>query len=236
MAYYDLMTYRLHYAPDNASLIIRLVLEELGQPYETVLVDRRIAAQRSEAHLALNPHGLIPVLETPHGPLFETAAILLWLCDRHVGLAPAPDAPERGAFLKWLFFVSNTLHTELRISFYPEKFIGGDPADQAALSAGMRASLRGHVQKLESLAASAPPWLAPPSALALYIGVCLRWLALYPASGPRWFELEKLPHLCALASQVEQRHSMAQASVAEGLGKTPLTAPCYATPPEGSAT
>ena len=32
--------YRLHYAPDNASLVIRLVLEEMGLPYETVLVDR----------------------------------------------------------------------------------------------------------------------------------------------------------------------------------------------------
>lgn len=32
---------RLHYAPDNASLVIRLVLEDLRLPYETVLVDRR---------------------------------------------------------------------------------------------------------------------------------------------------------------------------------------------------
>ena len=38
---------RLHYAPDNASLCIRLALEELGLPYETVLVDRATQAQRS---------------------------------------------------------------------------------------------------------------------------------------------------------------------------------------------
>ena len=79
---------RLHYAPDNASLCIRLALEELGLPYETVLVNRATHAQRSPAYLALNPNGLIPVLETPDGPLFETGAILLWLADTHGGLRP----------------------------------------------------------------------------------------------------------------------------------------------------
>ncbi len=50
-------------------------------PYRTVLVDRAAQAQKSPAYLALNPNGLIPVLETPHGPVFETAAILLWLAE-----------------------------------------------------------------------------------------------------------------------------------------------------------
>jgi len=56
---------RLHYAPDNASLIVRLVLEDLGVPYETVLVNRAAGGQREAPYLALNPNGLIPVLETP---------------------------------------------------------------------------------------------------------------------------------------------------------------------------
>jgi len=71
--------YRLHYAPDNASLIIRLALDEIGAPYEAVLVDRQAEAQKAPAYLAMNPAGLIPVLETPQGPMFETGAILLWL-------------------------------------------------------------------------------------------------------------------------------------------------------------
>ena len=73
------MTYVIHYAPDNAVLIIRLALEQRGLPYHAQLVDRAAQAQRAPAYLALNPNGLIPVLETPQGPLFETAAILLWL-------------------------------------------------------------------------------------------------------------------------------------------------------------
>lgn len=48
-------TYTLHYAPDNASLIIRLALEEIGVPYDTVLVDRAAQAQTLPAYRALNP-------------------------------------------------------------------------------------------------------------------------------------------------------------------------------------
>jgi len=80
------MTYVLHYAPDNASMIFRLALEHLGVAYQTALVDRAAGGQNAAAYLALNPNGLIPVLETPQGPIFETGAILLWLGDTHGGL------------------------------------------------------------------------------------------------------------------------------------------------------
>ena len=107
------MTYVLHFAPDNASLIVRLALDHAGLPYQTRLVDRAARAQETAAYRALNPNGLIPTLETPHGVLFETGAILLWLADTHGGLGPAPDDPGRGNWLKWLFFVANTVHPAL---------------------------------------------------------------------------------------------------------------------------
>ena len=62
---------RLHYAPDNASLCVRLALDAVGAPFQTVLVDRAARGQKSQRYLALNPNGLIPVLETPDGALFE---------------------------------------------------------------------------------------------------------------------------------------------------------------------
>ena len=230
--------YRLHYAPDNASLIVRLALEELGTPYEAILVDRSTGAQASPAYLRLNPHGLIPTLETPHGPIFETAAILLWLADTHGALAPAPHHPERAAFLKWLFFTSNTVHAGLRILFYPEKYAGPDPAAQAALSRQMQANLQGHLARLDELAARATPSLnaIPITVLDLYIPVLLRWMALYPRGGTGWFRLADTPHLSALAARIEQRESAKRAISAEGLGENPFTAPRLAEPPEGSAT
>ena len=53
---------RLHYAPGNASLIVHIVLEEIGAPFELRYVDREQAAHKSAEYLALNPNGLIPVL------------------------------------------------------------------------------------------------------------------------------------------------------------------------------
>ncbi|MEL7203517.1 MAG: glutathione S-transferase, partial [Pseudomonadota bacterium] len=43
--------YRLHWVPDNASLVIRLALDEMGVPYDTVLVDRSSGAHKAAAYL-----------------------------------------------------------------------------------------------------------------------------------------------------------------------------------------
>ena len=230
--------YRLHYAPDNASLIIRLALEQLRQPYEAVLVDRATGGHKSEAYLALNPNGLIPVLETPQGPIFETGAVLLWLADRHGALAPATESPARGAFLKWLFFLSNTLHPALRMIFYPSQYIGQDVAAQARLSAHMRGEIARHLDKFEALAGQDPAWFGTdmPSALDLYLVCCLRWLALYPEEDCAWFDLGNWPRLRAIATRLDHCKSAAAAIEAEGLGPCPFSAPSPATPPEGSAT
>ncbi|MCV6586107.1 MAG: glutathione S-transferase family protein [Marinibacterium sp.] len=230
--------YRLYYAPDNASLIIRLVLDELGQSFDTTLVDRRHGGNQTPDYLALNPNGLIPVLETPQGPIFETAAILLWLADRHGQMAPPPDAPERGAFLKWLFFTSNTLHAEMRLLFYPAKYVGDDRPAQDRLRAQIRRNLARHLGKLDALAASAPGWFAAPApgVLDYYVAAALRWMALYPADGAGWLELDGLPHLARTVRDLEPRPAVQRAIAAEGLGDHPFSRPVYANPPEGYAT
>lgn len=53
---------QLHYHPGNASMTPHILLEELGVPYELLLVDRKNNAHKSPAYLKLNPNGLIPVL------------------------------------------------------------------------------------------------------------------------------------------------------------------------------
>ncbi|SFD50062.1 glutathione S-transferase family protein [Roseivivax sediminis] len=230
-------SYRLHYAPDNASLAVRLALEEMGLPHDTVLVDRRARAQRSAAYLAINPAGRIPALEGPDGAMFETAAILLWLADRHGALAPAPDAPGRAAFLSHLFFVSNTLHAEMRMMFYPGQYVDGDTA-RRALREGLPASLTRHLAMLDRAASAGTAGFAPdrPSVLGLYLACCLRWCALYPAGGTGWFRLSDTPALSRLAAGIEAREGALRAAAAEGLGPTPFTAPILPDPPEGSAT
>jgi glutathione S-transferase len=229
--------YCLHYAPDNASLIVRLVLEELGQPYATALVDRATRQQDSAAFRALNPVGVIPVLETPVGALSETAAILLWLSETHGTMAPQPGAPERGLFLKWLFFVSNTLHAEMRLVFYPGKYVSGDAEAQEMLHDAVTARMLRHVALLEDLAGEGHAWFggAEVSVLDLYVLVLLRWARLYGPFGADWLDLGAFPALGALAVRIEARASVQAAARAEGLGAAPLTRPTPCHPPEGSA-
>lgn len=225
------MTLVLHYAPDNASLIVRLALEELALPYRTVLVDRATRAQDGPAYRALNPVGLIPALETPGGVIFETAAILLWLAEQTGRLAPAPGSAGRGDFLKWMVFASNTVHAGLRMTFYPEKYVGADEAAQAALRAGVQARLTGDFALLDAA------WRAgDPTMLDIYLAPLLRWSALYPEGGTAWFDLTRYPALHAMCTALEHRPCTLAAQTAEGLGPTPFTRPRHATPPEGSAT
>lgn len=229
--------YRLHYAPDNASLIVRLTLEEMGLPYDAVLVDRSASAQKSAPYLALNPHGRIPVLETPDGAIFETGAIQLWLADRHAAMIPALAHPDRGDALKWLFFLSNTLHAELRMLFYPELYTGPDLTHHAALRRGLRASLAAHLERLDAVAGAGHAWFNGDnvSVLDLYLVACLRWIALYPRDTAGWWDRKAALHLDALCARIEARPAAARCARAEGLGERPFTAPDYPNPPEGSA-
>ncbi len=231
------MTYVLHYAPDNASLIIRLALEHRGLEYRAVLVDRAKQSQTKADYLALNPNGLIPVLETPQGPLFETGAILLWLADTHGGLGPAPGNPARGDFLKWLFFAANTIHPALRMLFYPEKYIAADQTN--ALRLGLQSQLKTSFATLNDIATTRPNWLcgAQPTVLDFYIAALLRWPALYPSDQDRaWFALSDYPALHDLCAHLETLPCTQALQNAEGLGDTPFTAPQYPNSPEGSAT
>jgi glutathione S-transferase len=223
--------YRLHYAPDNASLVVRLVLDGAGIPYQTALVDRARRQQDSPAYRALNPTGLIPTLETPQGPISETGAILLWLSDRHQ-LGPGPQSLDRAEFLKWLFYLSNSAHADLRQIFYPHQYcpVEAHPGHRVMLVARMQA----HFALLDQAAQHNPDLFAAGRPLGAYTVTLTRWSALYPESGPRWFDLAAYPALLALAQAQEARVETPVIARAEGLGTHPFTKPEQPNPPEGS--
>lgn len=95
----------------SASFAARCALEEIGCPYETVNVHPR---QRDEipAFGEVNPLKRVPSLRDGAVEVYETGAVLAWLGDRFPEAAVAPSAadPTRGAYLRWLFWLSNTLH------------------------------------------------------------------------------------------------------------------------------
>ena len=207
--------YVLHYWPDTASLIIRLVLDELGLPHERHLIDRTGGALDSAEYRALHPLGLIPALETPDGPMFETAAMLLYLCDRHPGLAPPPDSPQRAEFLKWLFFTSSNIQPTMLQLYYPERTAGPDCAP--AVLAHARARLTVLLKVLE---AAGPAVLSAtrPTALGYYLAVLLRWIA-------RDIPSQSYPNLHAMLQYLENRPAALALARAENLGVTIFSDP-----------
>ncbi|WP_374427975.1 glutathione S-transferase family protein [Tabrizicola sp.] len=223
--------YKLHYAPDNASLIIRLVLDGAGIPYRTALVDRSKRQQDSATYRALSPTGLIPVLEIPAGPIAETGAILLWLSDTH-HLGPGPAEADRPIFLQWLFFLSNTAHADLRQIFYPHQYapVDGHAAHLEIMSTRM---LR-HFGLLETAALQHPKLFAAGKPLGVYSMVLARWAQLYPVNGPRWLDMADFPTLAALGRAQEARVETRVIARAEGLGPHPFSRPEQPNPPEGS--
>lgn len=217
--------YTLRYSPDSASLIVRLVLAELGVPYDLRPIDREAGELASPGYRALHPLGKIPAMETPHGPMFESAAILLYLSDRHPGLAPAPDSPDRAAFLKWLFFTSTNVHTTVMEVFYPER-VAGEAAAGAVL-AHAAARLRTLLAALNQAAESNPAWLSAdqPSLLGYYIAVLMRWLGQCDKGTLAHVDAADYPALHAVLAMLEKRPAALSVAQAEGLGDTIFTRP-----------
>jgi glutathione S-transferase len=219
------VTLTLWHIPDWASTIIRLALEEQEQPYQLRLMDWDAGDFDIPEFRAVNPLGLIPALETPDGPIFETAAILLWLNARHGGLAPAPTDPARAAFLSWLLFVSNTVHPTVMALIHPDRPAGPDAAVKVARLALER--LYEQVAHLETLLSTrAPLWLTPAQpALGHYLGILIRWAAYLPEDPTLRFSLAPFPALTATLSAHEATPAARRVALADALGPHLYTAP-----------
>ena len=209
---------QLHYYPGNASLIPHLLLEELGVPFELVLVDRAKQAHKSPGYLKLNPNGLIPVLveTTPAGELvlYETAAICLNLLDTHAasGLAPATGTTARAHFYKWLAWLTNTLQAALVIYFYPERW-ADEPAAIAQVKTHAEAKIGTMLDQLDAELATRGPWLlgADFSAIDLYALVLCRWTRGFTRPA------RSLPQLGPYLQKLLARPAVQRAMATEGI-------------------
>jgi glutathione S-transferase len=194
-----------------------MVLEELGVPYELVLVDRTKNAHHSPDYLKLNPNGKIPVLVDGDLVLYETAAITLHLADTHAaaGLAPPLGTPERAHFYKWLMWLSNTLQAEMPLYFYSDRW-ADSPEGAAALKRHAQAHIAGMIDQLEAeLAKHGGPWVlgAQYSVLDPYVLMLCRWTRgmARPA--------RTLPHLGPYLQRLLERPAVQRAYAQEGLGE-----------------
>jgi glutathione S-transferase len=100
--------------PMSRGRIVRWMLEEVGQPYRTELLDYA-TTMKAPAYLAINPMGKVPAIRHGDTVVTEGAAICAYLADAfpQAGLAPPPGDRQRGPYYRWMFFAAGPLESAL---------------------------------------------------------------------------------------------------------------------------
>jgi glutathione S-transferase len=97
----------LYHFPQSRSGSIVWLLEEIGAPYETKIVDiRRADGTGARDPANPHPHGKVPSLVHDGTTVFEGSAIALYLTDLfpQAKLGPRVGDPKRGEYLSWLAY------------------------------------------------------------------------------------------------------------------------------------
>ena len=157
--------------PMSRGRIARWMLEEVGRPYRTVVLDFGTTMKAPE-YLAVNPMGKVPAITWRGVTVTECAAICAWLADAcpEAGLAPAFDDPARGTWLRWLFFAAGPV--EAAVTAKALDLLA--PAEKAGMAG--YGSFEQVVDALES-AVSGGPWILGDrfSAADVYVGSQILW-------------------------------------------------------------
>jgi len=100
----------LYTNPQSRGRIARWMLEEVGQPYETEVLDFA-TTMKAPAYLAINPMGKVPALRHGDAVVTEAAAICAYLADAfpQAKLAPPPGDRLRAAYYRWMFFAAGPI-------------------------------------------------------------------------------------------------------------------------------
>jgi glutathione S-transferase len=93
--------------PQSRGRLVRWMLEEVGQPYRTEVLDYA-GSMKAPAYLAINPMGKVPAITHGGAVVTECAAICAYLADAfpQAKLAPPPGDRRRAPYYRWLFFTS----------------------------------------------------------------------------------------------------------------------------------
>jgi glutathione S-transferase len=105
------MSLTFYYAPMSTASLTEAVLAELGTPCDRVKIDLSAGDTHKPDFLKLNPNGRVPVIVHEGTPIWESAAITMYLGELfgvEAKLYPAPG-PKRGEAMKWITWSNVTL-------------------------------------------------------------------------------------------------------------------------------
>jgi len=200
------MTYQLFYAPGSAAMGVRVILEEIGAPYQLIESTIDMDKPRPPEQLAINPNGWIPVLKWDGNAMYECAAITAFLCDRHpeAGLAPTADDPARGLYLQTLVYFTSSVQNAFQLDYYPDRFADTPEDEPSAQRRGAR-RLRETWGVIDDQIGD-NPWVLGErfSAVDIYLFMLTTWLR--PARGHP--PIDEFPNVKRIAQSVLPRGSI----------------------------
>ena len=114
--------------PQSRGRIARWMLEEVGAPYRTEVIEYG-PPMKSADYLAINPMGKVPAIRHRGTVVTEAAAICAYLADAFPEAGLAPPAGERGAYYRWLLFAAGPVEAATT-----NRYLGFEvPADREAM-------------------------------------------------------------------------------------------------------
>lgn len=114
---------KLYYSQGACSLVVRIIINELGLDAEFESVNLQTKkTQSGKDFLTINPKGAVPALEAQNGEILtENAIILQYLCDtsKTTNLLPQQSEFQRYRVLEWLNYITTELHKNMGLLFNP---------------------------------------------------------------------------------------------------------------------
>jgi len=202
---------KLYYMPGACSLAAHIVLEWIGQPYETQKLSREELKQ--PAFLAINPLGAVPALDDGGWTITQNAAILEYLAEQAPGKQLLGDgtARSRAEVRRWLGFVNAEVHKTFSLLFGAPRYVENEAAQQA-LRASAAKMLRGYYALADAHFAGRDYIAgALPSVADAYLYVTLRW------AHAKEIDLQGLDNLARFYDRMRADPAVLRALEAEGL-------------------
>jgi len=190
----------LYTNPMSRGRIARWMLEEIGEPYDTVVLAYGDDGMKSPAYLAINPMGKVPALTHGSRTVTEGAAICAYLADAFPQAGLAPALPERADYYRWLFFTAGPLEAAVT-----NHAVGWDPDTERSRMFGY-GSYDAAVGALDALlTAQAYVTGETFTAADVYVGAAVSW-------GLGFGTLPKRPAFEAYAARVTSRPAYLRAT------------------------
>jgi len=112
----------LYHAAPSRSMTVRWMLEEVGEPYDTEILEYG-ASMKAEPYLSINPMGKVPAIVHNGRVVTEVAAICCYLADAFAEKHLAPPPHDRADYYRWIFFTSGPIEAA-----FSNKAAGFEPA------------------------------------------------------------------------------------------------------------